>query len=123
MANTVNILGYANTFGDWIVATNADSIEINAIGKYNWTKDTGTLTLQGAGTSLSVANNTVINGQLQVQGTGSSGYVQNNLTVGPGIPSSTGGGSLYLNNTIFSFCRCFFNYFFRGSLSTYGNQT
>ena len=43
MANTVNILGFANTFGDWVVATNADSNEINSIGKYDWTKDSGTL--------------------------------------------------------------------------------
>jgi hypothetical protein len=102
MANTVNILGYANTFGDWVVATNADSNEINSIGKANWTKDTGTLILNGGPTSLQVANNAYIQGQLQVQGTGSSAIIQNNLTVGPTNPAATGGGSLYLNNTVFS---------------------
>ena len=41
MANTVPILGYANTFGDWVTATNDGSVEINSIGKTNWTKDSG----------------------------------------------------------------------------------
>jgi len=102
MANTVNILGFANTFGDWVVATNAGSNEINSIGKGNWTKDSGTLYLNGGTIGLQVANNAYIQGQLQVQGTGSSAIVQNNLTVGPTLPAATGGGSLYLNNTIFS---------------------
>jgi hypothetical protein len=102
MANTVNILGFANTFGDWVVATNAGSNEINSLGKGNWTKDTGTLILNGAPNGLQVANNAYIQGQLQVQGTGSSAIIQNNLIVGPTVAAPTGGGSLYLNNTVFS---------------------
>jgi len=69
MANTVPILGYANTFGDWVVATNAGSNEINSIGKTNWTKDSGQLILNGGPTSLQVGNNAIIQGQLQVTGT------------------------------------------------------
>jgi hypothetical protein len=102
MANTVNILGFANTFGDWVVATNAGSNEINSLGKGNWTKDTGTLILNGTPNGLQVANNAYIQGQLQVQGTGSSAIIQNNLIVGPTVAAPTGGGSLYLNNTVFS---------------------
>jgi len=102
MANTVPILGYANTFGDWVVATNLNSNEINSIGKYDWTKDAGVLYLNGGPTGIDIANNAIVRGQLQVTGTGSSTQLQYNTTVGPIIPSSTGGGSLYLNNTVFS---------------------
>jgi len=90
MANTVNILGYANTFGDWVVSTNAGSKEINSIGKSDWTKDSGKLTLNGTNIGLNVINNALVNGQLQVQGVGSSALIDNNLTVG---------GAAYLTNT------------------------
>ena len=108
MANTVNILGFANTFGDWIVATNADSNEINSIGKYDWTKDSGTLTLNGTGTSLSVGNNAVVQGQLQVTGTGSSATIDNNLTVGKQVyltntsQSLTASGTVTANGTVYA---------------------
>jgi len=108
MANTVNILGFANTFGDWIVATNADSNEINSIGKYDWTKDSGTLILNGAGTSLSVGNNAIISGQLQVTGTSSSATIDNNLTVGKQVyftntsQSLVASGTITSNGTIFA---------------------
>ena len=91
MANTISTLYYANTFGDMMVAINADSNEINAIGKGNWVKDTGTMYLNGTGVAVQVATNAVIQGQLQVQGVGSSVYVQNNETVG---------GTLYLTNPV-----------------------
>ena len=90
MANTVPILGYANTFGDWVVATNANSNEINILGKSNWTKDSGTLYLNGGTTGISVGNNAIVQGQLQVTGTGSSALIDNNLTVG---------GQVYFTNT------------------------
>ena len=108
MANTVNILGYANTFGDWIVATNADSNEINSIGKYDWTKDSGTLYLNGTGTGLSVANNTIISGQLLVTGTSSSATIDNNLTVGKQVyftnttQTLTASGLIYANGTVYA---------------------
>ena len=108
MANTVNILGFANTFGDWIVATNADSNEINSIGKYDWTKDSGTLILNGAGTSLTVGNNAIIAGQLQVTGTSSSATIDNNLTVGKQVyftntsQSLVASGTVTSNGTIFA---------------------
>jgi hypothetical protein len=108
MANTVNILGFANTFGDWIVATNADSNEINSIGKYDWTKDSGTLILNGTGTSLTVGNNAIISGQLQVTGTSSSATIDNNLTVGKQAyftntsQSLVASGTIVSNGTIFA---------------------
>ena len=100
MANTVNILGFANTFGDWVVATNADSNEINSIGKYDWTKDSGTLFLNGTGTSLSVGNNAIISGQLQITGTSSSASIDNNLTVGKQVYFTNTSQSLVASGTI-----------------------
>lgn len=82
MANTVSILSYANTFGDWVVTTNSLVKENNDFAANNYVKPTGTLYLNAPILGLQVANNAVIAGGLQVQGTGSSAYVQNNLTVG-----------------------------------------
>lgn len=81
MANTVNILSYANTFGDWVVTTNAVVKENNDLAANNYIKPTGTLYLNSPTLGLQVANNAIVAGQLQVQGVGSSAYVQNNLRV------------------------------------------
>ena len=81
MANTVSILSYANTFGDWVVTTNALVRENNDFAANNYIKPTGTLYLNSPTLGLQVANNAIIAGQLQVQGVGSSAYVQNNLRV------------------------------------------
>ena len=89
MANTVSLLSYANTFGDWVVTTNALVRENNDLAGDNYTKAKGTLTvgniLTPAGTTVfNVLNDAVVGGQLQVQGTGSSARIQNNLTVTQG---------------------------------------
>ena len=81
MANTVSILSYANTFGDWIVTTNALARENNDFAANNYIKPSGTLYLNDPNLGLQVANVAIIQGQLQVQGTGSSAYIQNNLRV------------------------------------------
>ena len=81
MANTVTILSYANTFGDWIVTTNALARENNDFAANNYIKPSGTLYLNDSNLGLQVANVAVIAGQLQVQGIGSSAYIQNNLRV------------------------------------------
>jgi len=81
MANTVSILSYANTFGDWVTTTNALVKENNDIAANNYIKPTGTLFLNDPTLGLQIANNAIIAGTLQVQGTGSSAYVQNNLRV------------------------------------------
>ena len=81
MANTISILSYANTFGDWIVTTNALAKENNDLAANNYIKPTGTLYLNSPTLGLQVANVAIIQGQLQVQGTGSSAYIQNNLRV------------------------------------------
>ena len=60
MANTVNILSYNNTFGDLVAQQNKAAVELNNLGggpsSNNFTKDTGTLFLNGIGVALSVAN-------------------------------------------------------------------
>jgi hypothetical protein len=92
MANTVSVLSYANTFGDWVVTTNRLTAEVNDIGFNNYIKPTGTLFLNSPTLGLQVANNAVIQGQLQVIGTGSSAYIQNNLEVNS--------GQVYFSNTV-----------------------
>ena len=91
MANTVSLLSYANTFGDWVVTTNALVRENNSLAANNYTKSTGTLYLSDPTLGLQVANNAIVAGQLQVQGIGSSARIQNNLTVTQ--------GQVYFQNT------------------------
>jgi len=93
MANTVTILSYANTFGDWIVTTNALAKENNDFAANNYSKPTGTLYLNDPTLGLQVANTAIIAGQLQVTGIGSSAYVQNNLRVDKQV---------YFTNTVLS---------------------
>ena len=93
MANNVTILSYANTFGDWVVTTNALAKENNDLAANNYVKPTGTLFLNSPTLGLQVANSAIIAGTLQVQGVGSSAYVQNNLRVD---------GTIYVPNTSLS---------------------
>ena len=81
MANTVSLLSYANTFGDWVVTTNALTRENNNLAANNYTKSTGTLYLSDPALGLQVAKDAIFAGYLQVQGIGSSAYIQNNLRV------------------------------------------
>jgi hypothetical protein len=90
MANTVSLLSYANTFGDWVVATNFLIQQNNNITANSYVKSSGTLYLNDSSLGLQVANGAVFAGTLQVQGAGSSAYVQNGLTVsGLGTFSNT----------------------------------
>lgn len=81
MANNVSLIGYTNTFGEWVIATNSLAKENNDLASNNYTKSTGTLYLNEPTLGLQVANSTIIGGPLQVQGIGSSAYVQNTLRV------------------------------------------
>lgn len=89
-ANTFPILSYANTFGDWAVATNNLLNQNNDLAANNFYKGAGTLYLNDNTLGLSVSNNAIFGGQLQSTGVGSSASIQNNLTVG---------GQVYLTNT------------------------
>lgn len=91
MANTVSIVTYANTFGDWVVATQQLSRENNDLAANTYTKPAGLFILNGTPTSLQVNNAAVFAGSLSVTGTGSSATIQNNLTVQT--------GQVYFQNT------------------------
>ena len=92
MANTVTNISYANTFGEWVAATDVLIGENNTLGKGNYTKDSGTLTLsESVLVALTSLGDVVVNKQLRSEGTGSSATVQNNLTVG---------GQLYFTNSV-----------------------
>lgn len=91
MANTVSTISYANTFGQWMVATDALIAENNTIATGDYIKDSGTLYLsENTKNALQSNGNIVIQKQLLVQGVGSSANVDNNLGVG---------GQVYFSNT------------------------
>lgn len=68
MANLVNILSYTNTFGDLVAQQNKAAIELNTLAANNYTKNSGTLYLQGSGTGLSVTNTAILGASI-VSGT------------------------------------------------------
>ncbi len=91
MANTVTTLNYANTFGDWLVATDALINENNILATGDYTKPSGTLFLNETTQNALFANgNIVVQKQLLVQGSGSSTTMDRNLTVG---------GQVYFTNS------------------------
>jgi hypothetical protein len=91
MANTVTTLNYANTFGDWLVATDALISENNILATGDYTKPSGTLFLNETTQNALFANGSVVvQKQLLVQGSGSSTTMDKNLTVG---------GQVYFTNT------------------------
>jgi hypothetical protein len=60
MANTVQVLNYTNTFGDLLAQENIVAKELNNLGANNYTKDSGTLYLNGLGTGLFVTNTAIL---------------------------------------------------------------
>jgi hypothetical protein len=93
MANTVSLLSYSSTFGDWFNTTNQLVLENNNLAANSYTKSTGTLFLNAPSLGLQVANNAIFNGYFQVNGIGSEAYVQNDLQVD---------GNIYANNIVVS---------------------
>ena len=94
MANNVSILSYANTFGDWVINTNQLANEIDTLGKGNYTKDTGLLTINSPGTGLQVSNNSLFTGNVLISGTGQAlqvthdAIISGNLAVGGNVTFS-----------------------------------
>lgn len=68
MANTISILSYANTFGEWMVNTNENSRELNNLAKGTYTKDSGILILNGSNVSLQVSNTALFTGNVIISG-------------------------------------------------------
>jgi len=82
MANTVTTLSYANTFGDWMVATDALIAENNTLAEGDYTKDSGTLYLSESTKSALQSNgNVIVQKALIVQGIGSYASIEKNLDV------------------------------------------
>ena len=91
MANTVSTISYANTFGQWMVATDALIGENNTLAKSDYTKDSGTIYLsETTKNALQSNGSVVVQKELLVQGPGSSATIDNNLTVY---------GQVYFSNT------------------------
>ena len=91
MSNAYSLLSTGNTFGDWIVTTNALVKENNDFHANNYHKNAGTLYLDDDTLGLQVNNQAIFAGSFQVTGTGSSATIQNNLTVQT--------GQVYFQNT------------------------
>jgi hypothetical protein len=92
MANTVSTISYANTFGQWMVATNALVAENNTLAASDYNKTSGTLYLnETTKNSLQANGNIIVQKQLLVQGVASSATVDNNLTVA---------GQVYFSNAV-----------------------
>jgi hypothetical protein len=100
MANKVNNLNYANTFGDWLISTNKLVGEVNALGFSTYTKPTGTIYLNDPTLGLQVTSNAIVSGALFVQGIGSHATVQNNLNVGGTISGNVNGNLIAANTTV-----------------------
>ena len=91
MSNTVTNISYANTFGEWMVATNALINENNVLAAGDYTKSSGTIYLNETTQNSLQANGTVvIQKELRVQGTGSSATIDRNMSVG---------GQIYFTNS------------------------
>ena len=101
-ANTIPTLSYANTFGDWVVATNFLINQNNQASTNSFTKAAGTYYFNDPSLGLSVANNAIIGGGLQVVGAGSFVAVQNGLTAGQGTFSNTGTSLTVTGSSIFA---------------------
>jgi collagen type VII alpha len=103
MANTVPILSNTNTFGDLLSVQNRAAIELNNLAANNYTKDSGTLFLSGAGTGLSVTaaallGSSVVSGTLSVGGSISA--VSNVFINGTGNGLEVANNSLLRGNVV-----------------------
>ena len=125
MANTVTTLTYANTFGDWVTTTNQVATEINALGKGNYVKDTGLLTINSPGIGLQVSNNSLFTGNVVISGAGQALQVSHDAIFGGNV-TILGSTSISLNeidlgditgNTMHANVATF------GTLAVTGNET
>ena len=85
MANTVTILSYANTFGEWMVNTNELAKEVNDLATGTYTKNTGLLVLNSSNTSLQVSNTALFTGNIRLTGSGTALTTTNDIQVGRNI--------------------------------------
>lgn len=81
MANTINNISLANTFGEWVATTVQTVNELNTIGKQDWYKDSGTFHIDSSGVALDVSNTSIFRGAVSITGIGSSLTVNKNADV------------------------------------------
>ena len=92
MSNVYSLLSTGNTFGDWVVTTNAIVKENNDLAANSYHKASGTLYLDESSTSLQANGIAIFAGYLHSTGVSGS-QVDYNLTVQ---------GQTYLSNTLLS---------------------
>jgi hypothetical protein len=85
MANTVTILSYANTFGEWMVNTNELAKELNDLAAGTYTKNTGLLVLNSPNTSVQVSNTALFTGNISLTGQGTTLSVANSAQFGVNV--------------------------------------
>ena len=91
MANTITHISNANTFGEWVVATDSLVTENNILAKGDYNKDSGTLYLSETAQNALWSNGTVvIQKELHLQGVGSYATIDQNMYVA---------GQVYFSNT------------------------
>jgi len=100
MANTVSILSYANTFGNWLTTTNQLANEVNTLGSGNYTKDRGLLVLNGSGTGLQVSNNALFTSNVNITGAGQALQVTNDAIISGNL-TVLGNTTINLNEIVF----------------------
>lgn len=96
MANTVSVLSYANTFGDWMINTNDIANELNRLSKGTYTME-GTLVLNGTGTGLQVSNTALFTGNVLITKTGTPLQVTHSASIGANLSV---GHTLTANNLL-----------------------
>jgi hypothetical protein len=131
MANLVSLLSYSNTFGDLVLTMNQLAQEIDNLGKYNYTKDTGLLTLNSPGTGLQVSNNSLFTGNVVISGSGQALQVSRDAIISGNLTVS-GNTTINLNevaignissNTTYANSASFLTLNATNALSVTGNTT
>ncbi len=85
MANTVYLLNYANTFGEWMIQTNLLANEMNDLAAGTYSKNSGLLVLNSPNTSLQVSNTALFTGNILMTGSGTTLTVTNDAQIGGNI--------------------------------------
>ena len=125
MAKTVSLLSYSNTFGDWLITTNQIVQEVDNLGKFNYTKDTGLLTINSPGTGLYVANNSLFTGNVVISGTGQSLQVTKDALISGNLVSinDIASNTAHVNVATISLLNVSKDAVVSGNLTVYGNTT
>jgi hypothetical protein len=89
----------SNTFAQWIITTNQSVAELNTLKSGNYTKDTGTLFINGVGgivgtTPVAFSNTTTLNGVNATLYVQNNSYFSNTININSGTNSINATGSI-----------------------------